>query len=60
MALIDTLADNDPYINLHINTPLMLLQGNTSDMMSEEMGSVGPKMAQVSYRFVFMDNQGVL
>ena len=43
MALIDTLADNDPYINLHIITPLMLLQGNTSYMMSEEMGSFGPK-----------------
>jgi hypothetical protein len=43
MALIDTLADDDPYNNSHIVTPLMLLQGNTSDMMSEEMGSVGLK-----------------
>ena len=43
MALIDTLADDDPYNNSHIVTPSMLLQGNTSDMMSEEMGSVGTK-----------------
>ena len=40
-ALIDTLADDDPYNNSHIVTPSMLLQGNTLDMMSEEMGSVG-------------------
>jgi hypothetical protein len=43
MALIDTLADDDPYSNSRIVTPSMLLQGNTLDMMCEEMGSVGTK-----------------
>jgi hypothetical protein len=43
VALIDTLANDDPYNNLRIATPSMLLQGNTLDMMSEEIGSVGTK-----------------
>jgi Tfp pilus assembly major pilin PilA len=43
MALIDTLAEDDPYNTLGIVTTSMLLQGSTLDMMGEEMGSVGPK-----------------
>jgi hypothetical protein len=43
VMLIDTLANDDPYSNSSSVTPLMLLQGYTSDMMSEEVGGVRTK-----------------
>jgi hypothetical protein len=43
MALIDTLADDDPFMNSRIVTPSMLLHKNTLNILSKEMGSVGMK-----------------
>jgi hypothetical protein len=43
MALIDTLADDDPFTNLLIVMPSVSLYTNTLDILGKEMGSVGLK-----------------